>query len=113
MNLDIVFHVDLNDSAVLNIAISNVSNYFTATEGQKSDVVMLVNGPAINLFKKETALPELKTLQDKGLQIKLCQNALNKFSLTKEMMLDGAQVVPAGIVELVRLKNEQYTYVKP
>ena len=39
MNLDIVFHVDLNDSAVLNIAISNVSNYFTAIEGQKADVV--------------------------------------------------------------------------
>ena len=39
MNLDIVFHVDLNDSAVLNIAISNVSNYFTAIEGQKADVL--------------------------------------------------------------------------
>lgn len=113
MNLDIVFHLDLNDSAVLNIAISNVSNYFTAIAGQKADVVMLVNGPAVNLFKKEIALPELKTLLDNGLKIKLCQNALNKFKLTKEMLMDGVQVVPAGIVELVRLKNEQYTYVKP
>lgn len=113
MNLDIVFHVDLNDSTVLNIAISNVANYYTAIEGQKADVVMLVNGPAVNLFKKEMVLPELKALQDKGLKIKLCQNALNKFSLTKKMLMDGVQVVPAGIVELVRLKNEQYTYVKP
>lgn len=113
MNLNIVFHVDLNDSAVLNIAISNVTNYYTAIEGQKADVVMLVNGPAVNLFKKEIALPELKNLQDKGLKIELCQNALNKFGLTKEMLMDGVQVVPAGIVELVRLKNEQYTYVKP
>lgn len=113
MNLDIVFHVDLNDSAILGVAISNVMNYFTAIEGKKADVVMLVNGPAVNLFKKEIVLPELKTLQDKGLTIKLCQNALNKFSLTKEMVMEGVQIVPAGIVELVRLKNEHYTYIKP
>ena len=48
MNYDIVFHVDLNDEAVLNIAISNIANYFTAIEGQKAEVVMLVNGPAEN-----------------------------------------------------------------
>ncbi len=82
MNYDIVFHVDLNDEAVLNIAISNITNYFTAIEGQKAEVVMLVNGPAVNLFKKET-------------------------------LMDGVQVVPAGIVELARLQNERYTYIKP
>ncbi len=113
MNYDIVFHVDLNDEAVLNIAISNIANYFTAIEGQKAEVVMLVNGPAVNLFKKETALPALKDLQGKGLQIRVCQNAMNKFSLPKEMLMDGVQVVPAGIVELARLQNERYTYIKP
>lgn len=113
MNLDIVFHVDLKDRAMLELAVSNVTNYYTAIEGQKADVVMLVNGPAVNFFQKDVVLPELKTLQDKGLKIRLCQNALNKFGLTKEMLMEGVQVVPAGIVELVRLKNEQYTYVKP
>ncbi len=38
---------------------------------------------------------------------------MNKFSLPKETLMDGVQVVPAGIVELARLQNERYTYIKP
>lgn len=113
MNYNIVFHLDLNDSSVLNIAVSNIGNYFTAIQGKQADVVLVVNGPAVNLFKKENALPEFKDFMAQGLKVRLCQNALNKFSLTKEMMTEGAEVVPAGIVELVRLQNEQYAYIKP
>lgn len=113
MNYNIVFHVDLNDGGILNVAISNITNYFTAIEGQKAEVVLLVNGPAINLFKKEAVLPELYDLQKKGLQIRVCQNAVNKFSLSREMLMDGVEVVPAGIVELVRLQNEHFAYIKP
>lgn len=113
MNYNIVFHVDLNDSSILNVALSNIANYFTAVEGQKAEVVLLVNGPAINLFKKENALPEFSDLQKKGLQIRVCQNAVNKFSLSKEMLMDGVEIVPAGVVELVRLQNEHFAYIKP
>ncbi len=113
MNYDIVFHVDLDEQKNLNIAITNIDNYFTAIEGKKAEVVLLVNGPAVNLIKKDVAPQGLSLLQSKGLSIRVCQNAINHFSLTKEILIDNITVVPAGIVELVRLQNEHFSYVKP
>ena len=113
MNYDAVFHIDLEDYNILNIAISNIDNYYKAIQEKKANVVLLFNGAAVNLLRKENLLLELTELQNKGLVIRVCQNALNKFSLTKEMLLNGIEVVPAGIVELVRLQNEHYAYIKP
>ncbi len=113
MNYNTVFHVDLNDESVLNIAVSNISNYFAALEGKSAEIVLLVNGPAINWFTKEKVKAEFADLQKKGLKIRVCQNAMNKFSLNKEQLAEGAEVVPAGIVELVRLQNEHFAYIKP
>ena len=113
MNYDIVFHVDLDEQKILKIAIANIDNYYKAIEEKKAEVVLLINGPAVNLIKKEVAPQELSLLQNKGLSIRVCQNAINNFSLTKEMLLDNIDVVPAGVVELVRLQNEHFSYVKP
>lgn len=117
MNYNTVFHVDLNDEAVLNVAISNIANYYNvlenAADGKNAEIVLLVNGPAINLFVKEKTKAELVDLQKRGLKIRACQNAVNKFSLSKEKLMDEIEIVPAGIVELVRLQNEHFAYIKP
>lgn len=113
MNYNVVFHIDLDDQKYLNVAISNIENYLLAIEGNKAEIVMLINGAAVNLIKKEVAPKELGLLQNKGLSIRVCQNAINHFSLTKEMLIDNITVVPAGVVELVRLQNEHFSYVKP
>ncbi len=113
MNYDVVFHVDLDESKILDVAISNINNYFNAIEGKQANVILLINGPAVKLIKQENAPQDLIDLQEKGLSIRVCQNAINKFSFSKEMLLNGIEIVPAGIIELVRLQNEHYSYIKP
>lgn len=43
----------------------------------------------------------------------LCNNALNKFGIDREHLWNSASVVPAGVVELVRLQREGFAYIKP
>ena len=117
MNYSVVFHVDSNDKQTLNLAFSNIENYYNAMDSYKDPftVVLLANGPAVQLFvKEETDLAQKsQTLNKRGLNIHLCQNALNKFSIKKENLYDNCSIVPAGIVDLVELQNKGFSYIKP
>ncbi|GFM34540.1 DsrE family protein [Desulfovibrio subterraneus] len=109
----IVFHFD-NGEAELNIAISNITNTFAAYEGQECSLVLVVNGPGIKLMGKDSPFAgALEALCDKGLSLRVCNNALTKFGLAPEWLTPSGRIVPAGIIELVELQRKGYIYIKP
>lgn len=113
MRYDILFHYD-HGEAELNIAISNINNTFAALQGTECSLVLVVNGPGIkNMLKDAEHAAALEDLCAKGLSLRVCNNAMNKFSLTKEDLVPGCTVVPAGILELADLQRQGYAYVKP
>ena len=76
MFYDVLFHVD-TDSAALDMALTNIANYFGALKGETYTVVLLINGPAIRLMVKDDAHADrLEALAGKGLDIRVCQNAM-------------------------------------
>ncbi len=121
MKLDVVFHVDLRDPQRLNLAFDNVQNYMnfldTQTEPGKARVVMLGNGPAVNLFVRNAEGADLeargKALMARGLDIRLCCNALKKFQIEPADLWEGCQPVSSGVPELLKLEAEGFGYVKP
>ena len=121
MNLNLVLHVDLNDPQRLNMAFDNVANYMNylaeLPEGSSASIVLVGNGPSVQLFRKagehEALEARASDLMKKGLEIRLCMNALRKFSISAEELWAGCTPVSGGIPELVRLQNEGYSYIKP
>ena len=113
MNYNVVFHVDLDDEKILKLALSNIHNFYNTTQSEGAEVVLLANGPAVMLFSKGNTPKEVKELQEKGLSVRLCQNALNKFELTAELIEDSILVVSAGIIELIELQRNGFAYIKP
>lgn len=121
MNLNVVFHVDLKDPMRLGLSFDNVANYMAFLDetpgGKDARLVMLGNGPVVNLFTRRPENAELEArgrqLMENGLSIRLCRNALKKFGIKPEDLWEGCTIVPAGIPELVLLKNEGYCYLKP
>lgn len=113
MQYDIVFHAD-KDAQGLNIAISNVANVMAGLEGQEYKLVLVVNGPAIQFMKKDGEHAEkLVALHEKGLSLRVCQNALNAFNIAPEELNAACEVVAAGILEIVDLQRQGYAYIKP
>jgi uncharacterized protein len=41
------------------------------------------------------------------------RNALAKQSLAAADLVEGCEIIPAGIVELIRLQQEGFAYIKP
>lgn len=115
MYYDLLVHVDDNDPKRLNLAFNNVANYKAALPGEEFRVVMVVNGPAVQLFTRENE--ELAArgaeLMAGGLSIRLCRNALNTFKIADDVLWEGVDIIPAGIVELVRLQREGFAFLRP
>ncbi|ADK85637.1 Domain of unknown function DUF1791 [Desulfarculus baarsii DSM 2075] len=108
-----VFHVDMAEDKILDVALANIDNYLKAV-GQ-ARIVLLFNGPAANFFHdgggvRAQAFAELAA---RGVRVALCNNALVKFGVDRDKLPAGVEVVPAGIVELVELQHDGWAYIKP
>lgn len=121
MNYNLLLHVDLNEPQRLNIAFDNIANYkkyiVEHPEASEARIVLVANGPAVNLFTQNLDHAELqergKKFMEEGVSIRLCQNALNKFGITADQLWDGCVAIPGAIPEIIRLQNEGFSYIKP
>ena len=112
---DLIIHVDDNDPKRLNLAFNNYANYAAALPGEEYRMVMVVNGPAAQLLKKENEERAARgaALMPQGLAIRVCNNALKAFGVDPAELWDGVEIVPAGVVEVVKLQREGYAYLRP
>jgi len=112
MTCELLLHVDGDDTR-LAMALHNAKNYADAAPG--CAMALVLNGPAVELLRAG-ACPrqaDIAQLRGRGLRVLACNNALKDRGMTPADLINEAEVVPAGIVELVRLQNAGYAYVKP
>jgi intracellular sulfur oxidation DsrE/DsrF family protein len=111
-----VFHVDLDEIKPFNIALANVGNLLHAIPEKHYDLVLLFNGPAVTLLQTEQCAPfreEIWRLQQARVAFKVCRNALNRFNVDPDNLIEGCEIVPAGVVALIELQQDGYAYIKP
>ncbi|HSM40963.1 MAG TPA: DsrE family protein [Afifellaceae bacterium] len=118
----IAVHVNQNDPAVMNIALNNIENVksYYEEKGDKVIVELVAYGPGLNMFVvgKSPVAERIETmaLAIEGLTFSACGNTHRKMSekAGKDVpLLSEAGVVPSGVVRLVELQEEGYSYVKP
>lgn len=111
--MKVVFHIDWDDEKVLNLLLTNVENLLKAIS-EDAKVCVVANGSAVNLFKKDSEFnPRVEALVEKGVRFLMCNNSLNKFGLSLDDLISGCEVVKAGVLELVKLQEDGYAYIKP
>lgn len=111
---DLLIHVDLADQQHFHIALNNARFYLDALPDEQFSVVILANAGAVRHLLRDAPLAEdIRALADRGVIFTACANALRLHQITPDMLLEGIDIVPAGVVELVRLQREGFAYVKP
>ncbi len=116
MTYKAVFHVDQNEVPVLTLALNNVINLLKAIPDEKHDLVVLFNGPAAKLVTRSNGAEFLDRIRDligAGVRFQVCKNAIERFELQVEEILDECEIIPAGIVALIDLQNDGFSYIKP
>lgn len=112
---DLLLHVDKPDGSI-NIAFSNAANYAEALKGENFDMILVVNSRAVTQLVAGHAdinREKMTRALERGLRIKVCQNALNENKIAPETLFSECTVIPAGIVEIVDRQRDGFTYVKP
>lgn len=116
----VLYHVDGKDPDVAKYAMALISKHIEAEGGpDKIDIVLVVHGPALKLFEKETVDPvlrdKLKVIIDKGAQAEMCQVSMKLFGTPLDKLVAGFKPTkhPVAVKRIADLQKEGYLYIKP
>jgi len=116
----VLYHVDGKDPDVAKYALALINKHIEAEGGpDKIDIVLVVHGPALKLFEKETVDPvlrdKLKVIIDKGVQAEMCQVSMKLFGTPLEKLVAGfiPTAHPVAVKRIADLQKEGYLYIKP
>ncbi len=120
----IAIQVDQNDPAVMNLALNNATNVIEhyRDKGEDVDVDLVTYGPGLNMLRTDTSpvkdrIKHLKDLAFPGkIQFSACNNT--KEGMEKKeghaiSILPEATIVPSGVVRLMELQEQGWSYVRP
>jgi hypothetical protein len=111
----VIFHVDDFDEKRLTMAFNNIVNLMDDMRLEELEIELLVNGPAIQAFRKDnqTIAERVRQLAARGVNVMLCRNAMHLYEIPEEELVEERQIVPAGVSELVRRQAEGWAYIRP
>lgn len=120
----VVLHIDQNDPAVMNQALNNARNILDTFRDRNEDVEieLVAYGPGLHMLRDDTSPVKgrIKELADVSFPSKVVFSACN-ITRTNMEKIEGhsiplvaqAGVVPAGVVRIMELEEQGYSYVKP
>lgn len=108
----VIFHIDENKK--WDVLISNVQNLsFWLKDNKKAgEIEVLINGEAVERALSSSSI-DLSGLINLGVRVVVCNNSLDLRGYKKEQLQKHLDVVPFGIVELVKKQELGYNYIKP
>jgi intracellular sulfur oxidation DsrE/DsrF family protein len=118
----IAIHVDQNDPAVMRLALGNARNAYElyASMGEEVAIEIVAYSQGLHMLRDDTSpvKDEIKSTRAKvpNLAFGACNNtkrAMEKTEGKPVPIIPEATIVPAGIVRLVELQEQGYSYIKP
>jgi uncharacterized protein len=120
----VAFHVDQNDPDVMNQTLNNATNvieYYRA-RNEDVDVDIVAYGPGLHMLRSDTSpvKDRIKRLKDMVLPGKIQFSACNvtKTGMEKReghaiSVVPEASIVASGVVHLMELQEQSWSYIRP
>jgi len=120
----IAIQVDQNDPQVMNLALNNATNvieYYRA-KNEDVDVDIVTYGPGLHMLRADTSPVQdrIKRLKDMAfpgkIQFSACNNTkqgMEKAEGHEISIIPDATIVPSGVVRLMELQEQGWSYVRP
>lgn len=110
----VIFHINEEDK--WETVLSNATNLWNDLGKDMLEIIILVNGKAVQSYIKENERlknKKVESLLENNVRFQACHNALRGNDLTESDIHSFVEVVPAGVSELVKRQHEGYAYIKP
>lgn len=118
----LILQVNSNEPAMMNLALNNASNVvqYYKDLGEKVSIEVVTFGPGLHMLRNDTspvkARIETLALSSPEISFKACGNTRENMSKaeSKEIpLIPEAKVVKSGVVRVMELQEQGWTYVKP
>jgi intracellular sulfur oxidation DsrE/DsrF family protein len=120
----IVIQVDQNDPEVMNMALNNARNVldYYRDKHEDAEVEVVAYGPGLHMLRDDTSpvKDRIKELVEVSFPSKISFSACNNTKQGMEKreghsipIISQAKVVPAGVVRIMELQEQGYSYVRP
>ena len=120
----VVIQVDQNDAEVMNLALNNAKNVLEMYRAKNEDAVVeiVAYGPGLHMLRDDTSpvKDRIKQMTEiafpSTLKFSACNNTkqgMEKREGHPITIIPQAHLVPAGVVRIMELEEQGYSYVKP
>jgi uncharacterized protein len=118
----LILQVNTNEPAMMHLALNNASNVvqYYKDLGEKVSIEVVTFGPGLHMLREDTspvkARIETLALSSPEISFKACGNTRENMSKaeSKEIpLISEAKIVTSGVVRVMELQEQGWTYVKP
>jgi intracellular sulfur oxidation DsrE/DsrF family protein len=120
----IAIHVDQNDPAVMNMALNNAKHVIEhyREKHEDAEVEIVTYGPGLHMLRDDTSpvKDRIKQMAEVDFPSKIKFAACNNTKQGMEKreghpiaIIPQATIVPSGVVRLIELQEQGWSYVRP
>ena len=118
----LILQVNSNEPAMMNLALNNASNVvqYYKDLGEKVSIEVVTFGPGLHMLRDDTspvkARIETLALSSPEISFKACGNTrenMGKAESKEIPLISQASIVKSGVVRVMELQEQGWTYVKP
>jgi uncharacterized protein len=120
----IAIHVDQNDPQVMNMALNNATNVIEYYRARNEDVEIdiVAYGPGLHMLRADTSpvqdrIKHLREMATPGkIQFSACNNTKQGMEKTEGhaiSIVPDASIVPSGVIRLMELQEQGWSYIRP
>jgi uncharacterized protein len=118
----LVLQVNVNDPAMMNLALNNATNVaqYYGELGEKATIEVVTFGPGLHMLRDDTSpvKARIKMISENNptISFKACGNTqqnMQKVESKDIVLIPEATVVKSGVVRVMELQEQGWTYVRP
>jgi intracellular sulfur oxidation DsrE/DsrF family protein len=120
----VTIQIDQNDPQVMNLVLNNATNVIEhyRAKNEDVDIDVVAYGPGLHMLRSDTSpvqdrIKRLKDMVFPGkIQFSACNNTRQGMEKTEGHeipILPDATIVPSGVVHLMELQEQGWSYVRP
>ena len=109
-----VFPISQGTDDAINHVLNSTNNVMKFYGPEKCEVCIVCYSKGIKaVLKNRSFSKRVRSLMTYDVEFIACGNTMNTMKIKKERLLDGVEIVTAGIVELIERQLRDWIYIRP
>jgi intracellular sulfur oxidation DsrE/DsrF family protein len=111
----VIFHLDEDSEEKINEVFNNLRNLIADLGQENVEVELLTNGKGVMAMRRENESNGLRirNLARQGVKFAVCANSIRHLKIDPDELAPEAEIVPAGVSELVKKQSDGWAYIRP